>query len=187
MKTLIQKAEHLFRNNLPKSRNKEVYIIHVELVRKYALILAKEYNADSLVLEVAALLHDIGADAGKVHAFKSEDMAKIFLENEDVPKDTKEKILSAIRNHSMGKSSTNFKESVPLEDQLLRDADGIAFLEDTFKWYFEKGLELNSTKEEARKVSLEKIQGMLDKIKTEKGKKLANKFYPIAKKYILNI
>ncbi|KYK24828.1 hypothetical protein AYK26_03025 [Euryarchaeota archaeon SM23-78] len=185
MKDLIKKAEAFFRNNLPKTRPPSVYTPHVELVRKYALILGKEYNADLLVLEVAALLHDIGADAGDVHAFKSAEIAGKFLSEQGIDEDTKEKIISAIRNHSMIQKGEEFKEGVNIADQVLRDADGIAFLEDTFKGYLEIKLRKYG-KDKAKQISLVKIKGMLKKVKTEKGKELANKFYPIAKEYISN-
>lgn len=180
----MRKAEELFRTQIPKSRKKDVYITHVELVRKYALMLAKEYGADLVVVEVAALLHDIGAGAGKMHASESAKMAEAFLTKEGVGRETKEKILSAIRNHSSVRQGAEFNHDVPIEDQIVRDADAISFLEDGYKWYLEISLEIESSKEEAKEASLDKIRRMLAKAKTEKGIELAKKFYRPAEEYI---
>ena len=81
---LAKEAEKLFRERLPESRPTDVYIRHVELVRKYAVMLAQEYGADVEVVEVAALLHDIGADAGKAHPQKSAEIAEGFLKERGV-------------------------------------------------------------------------------------------------------
>ncbi|MCK5474880.1 MAG: HD domain-containing protein, partial [Candidatus Aenigmarchaeota archaeon] len=101
MDSLVLQAEEFFKNNIPKSRDKKAYMIHVELVRKYAIELGDAYSANLIILEVAALLHDIGADAGSVHAQKSAEISEKFLTENGTDAKRKEKILSAIKNHSM--------------------------------------------------------------------------------------
>ena len=183
MESLVLQTEEFFKNHIPKSRNKKSYIIHVELVRKYAIELGTIYSADLVVLEVAALLHDIGADAGSVHAQKSADIAENFLVDNGTDAKRKEKILSAIKNHSMIQAGEEFKENIALEDQILRDADGIAFLFDTYKSFFDDVAEKHS-KEKAIEKTLKKINAMRAKITTDKGIEIAEKNYPKAVEYV---
>jgi len=112
MNNIIKESEKFFRDNLPESRKSEVYIKHIELVRKYALILAEEYNADFLIVEIAALLHDVGADAGFIHAEKSAKMVKEFLSNKNMNSNVKERILAAIERHSSKKRMGNLKKKL---------------------------------------------------------------------------
>jgi len=70
-----------------------------------------------------------------------------------------------------------------LEEQIIQDADGLIFIEDTFKDFFEHKKQKLSL-EEARKVSIEKNQKMMDKIKTEEGWRLAQKFLDAAIVYL---
>jgi len=174
---LVKEAELFMRNNVPKTRPKEAYFRHVLGARKYALQLAELYNADKFVLEMAALLHDVGADAGTVHAHESARISKQFLSGLEMPEEIKEKIVKCIETHSMGSKTET------IEQQIMQDADGIIFLEDTYKCYFERQKEIFPF-EEARKASLEKVKGMTNKIKTEKGIKLAKKFLETASEYI---
>jgi len=168
---IIQESEKFFRENIPKSRvekngSYDSYLRHVLGVRKYALQLAERYNADKFVVEVAALLHDVGADAGREHAAESARIVERFLSKFDIPNETKEKIIKCIERHSIGSKVES------IEEQIIQDADGIIFIEDTYKFYFGKGKEKLSL-EEARKEAMEKAEGMLNKIKTEEGIKLA--------------
>jgi len=185
-KDFVKKADLFYRKHIPKSRPKEAYIRHVELVRKYALLLGKKYDANLFIIELAALLHDIGADAGQSHALKSVELAAELLSDFKIDKKNKAKILSAIRNHSMSHSSGGFKRKVVLEDQIIRDADTLSFLKDTYIAYFKEMLRREPPPEKAKQVTLEKIRGMLNKVGTNKGKECAKKLYAKAEKHILN-
>ena len=133
-KKIIKEAEKYFRENLPESRMKErdtppekEYLNHVLGCRKYALLLAEKYKADKFIVEVAALLHDIGADAGREHAEESAKMADKFLSSLTINNETKIKIIGCIKNHSMGSVTNN------IEEQIIQDADGIIFIEESWK------------------------------------------------------
>ncbi len=173
-KIILQKVEDYFRTNLPKTRlndknnpPEKEYLKHVLGCRKYALLLAKKYNADKFIIEVAAFLHDIGADAGKPHADESAKLANEFLSNLDMNKETKEKILGCIKNHSMGSETKN------IEEQIIQDADGIIFIEESWKDFLE-GYKNEMTLDELKKFTINKVKGMMNKIKTEEGIKIAN-------------
>ncbi len=87
-----------------------------------------------------------------------------------------------MRQHQTGEE---FKENVSPGDQILRDADGIAFLFDTYKSFFDDMNEKHS-KEKAIEITLKKINAMRAKITTDKGIELAEKFYPKAVGYVLD-
>lgn len=183
-KYIIQETEKFMRKNIPKSRltgsdSGASYLRHILGARKYALLLAKKYKADKFVVEMAALLHDVGSDAGKKHAEESGKIAKVFMSKFDIPMDIKEKIISCIEKHSMGSKIGT------IEEQIIQDADGIIFIEDTFKFYLEWGIEHHSAKD-AKKFAIEKTKGMMNKIKTKEGIKLANNFLNGSLKYIEN-
>jgi len=176
----IGKIEEFVKENVPNSRkldDAEDYFRHVFGVRKYALKLAEIYGADIFVVEAAALLHDIGADAGKNHAEESAIISKPLLENLNIFKEIVERILKCIELHSMGSITKS------IEEQIIQDADGIIFIEDSYKSFFEdkkEKLSLGKAKEE----TLGKTKGMMGKIKTEAGIKLAKEFLPKAIKDI---
>ncbi len=181
---ILQDTEQFMKKNIPSSRidkdgSAEVYFRHVYGVRKYGLLLAEKYEADPDIIEIAALLHDVGADKGKGHAVESESIARAYLREHELTKDDKNKIFACIRNHSMG------SEADSIEEQIIQDADGIIFLEDTYKFYFEKQKEKYPL-EEARKITFEKTKGMLKKIKTEEGIRLAQEYLPVALDYLKN-
>lgn len=186
MEKLVGASEKYFLENIPSSRSKDGYLIHVGLVRKYALILAEVYGADKLVCEVAAILHDTGADAGRIHNHKSAEIADEFLKNLGAEDVLRSRIVSAIKNHSGPGSSAGYVEDVPLEDQIIRDADSISFLEESLPDYLNIGLEESGgDRNKTREDGLKKIDSMMKKVKTEKGLELARERYGSAKEFIL--
>ncbi len=170
---IILKAKEYVENNLPVSRPKDVYLTHVSLVYDYAVFLGSIYEADLQVLKLAALLHDIGADAGDVHADKSKELASDFLHSYSIPEEKLDKILYSIQHHQMNHNPAKYIETVDLETTLLRDADALAFLHDTYIGFFV----VRAVKygfEKAKKMTYEKIDGMLDKITTPEAKAYAH-------------
>ena len=170
---IIEETEKFMLNNIPKSRisknnNNKYYLNHIQGARKYAKVLAKTYNTDEFVIDMATILHDIGADTGENHAEKSAKLAKKYLTNINLEETTKEKIINCIKTHSMGAKTDT------IEQQILQDADGLIFLKDTYKFFFEIKKEI-CTVENAKTLTEEKINGMLNKIKTKKGIELAKK------------
>jgi putative nucleotidyltransferase with HDIG domain len=174
---ILGSTESYVKSNIPKSRPKNTYLKHVLGVRRCALKLAETYKADKFIIEMAALLHDIGADAGKVHARESVKIGEKFLSGFDIPANVKGEILGCIENHSMG------SEAQTLEQQVIQDADGITFIEENYKDYFEVKKQMLPL-EEARKISIDKTKGMMKKIKTGEGVKLAGRCLRIALDYL---
>ncbi len=181
---VIQEAERFMRENIPKTRIKkdgstDTYLKHVLGGMEYALQLSEKYGADKFIVSIAALLHDVRDDAGKEHATEGAKTAREFLSRFDIRKEDKEKIIKCIEMHP-GKSEAN-----TIEEQVIQDADGIIFIEDTFKHYFEIKKEKFPV-DEARKISMERVKRMMNKIRTEEGKRLANIFLAKCLDYLEN-
>ena len=167
---IVRETEAFVKSSVPKTRQpEEAYIRHVFGARNYARHLAEIYHADIFAVVMAALLHDIGADAGDAkHAKEGAKITKEFLEEFKLDKKTRDKILGAIKAHPLGTPVEG------MEQRILQDADGIIFIEDTYKSYFDEQKKLNPA--EAKAKSIEKTRAMMGKIKTDEGVKIANKF-----------
>lgn len=77
-----------FANSLCDQDEEDLHLYedHVQLVRKYAVELAKIEKADIQVCEIAALLHDIGKCKGReTHHIIGRNLAEPFLESADLP------------------------------------------------------------------------------------------------------
>ncbi len=98
---------------------------HVERVRKIALHIGRVENANALVLEIAALMHDIGRDdevrsRGKIcHAKAGANIAGKILAEIGLEDNTIVKILHCISSHR--NRSTEVPKS--LEARIIFDAD----------------------------------------------------------------
>lgn len=96
---------------------------HIERVYKNALLIAKEENADLLIIELGALLHDI-ADS-KFHngdETVGPRVARNFLENENVPEAIIAHVITIIENISYKGGNFERKFSSP-ELAIVQDAD----------------------------------------------------------------
>lgn len=101
--------------------------LHVERVLKLCLHIGKRLDANLLILEIAALLHDIGrkkrneAISSKNHAELSTQMASKFLESGDFKSSQEDfdNIIHCIRSHSFSNNSN----PQTLEAKILSDAD----------------------------------------------------------------
>jgi uncharacterized protein len=117
-KQIIQKVEKFVHENPPKNRGmRDIYLRHVMGVRKYALKLAKVYNADQFVVELAALLHDAAKDAGSNHAEEGAKLSQSVLKELGVPKKIRKQVSACIQTHSIG------SQAETLEAQIIQDAE----------------------------------------------------------------
>ena len=98
--------------------------LHIERVRNLCLQLGKEMNANLLLLEIAALLHDIGRKSKNKeinHANISADITKNYLSsiNYNFSKGEIDQIIHCIKSHSFS------NKIIPqtLEAKILSDAD----------------------------------------------------------------
>ena len=97
---------------------------HVSRVYNLAKAIGKEEKADMLVLEAAALMHDLGRlaelkDPKLNHAVESAKIACDILKGIDFPDDKVQDVLHAIRAHRFSKGEIPFTT----EAKVLQDAD----------------------------------------------------------------
>ena len=95
---------------------------HVQRVYTLALSIAERENADSFIVGVAALMHDLGRvvpDTTKHHAEVSKILASEILATQGVPPAIQQAILHAIDAHSFSRNT----EPHTLEACVVRDAD----------------------------------------------------------------
>jgi len=108
------------------------YWKHAFFVRKYALILQKQFGGDKDIIEASALLHDIGKNKllAEGHEKISSKYAEKFLKKINFPK---QKIKSVCK-------SISYENFDSIESKILISADSIALFMDKKgqKFYFEK-------------------------------------------------
>ncbi len=163
---------------MPKSWDKKAYLDHILGARNYAMILAKDYICNETILEISALLHETGADYQDNNAKERSQIAFRLLTSLRMPSYWKYKIKNCIEQHSTD------SETKTIEAMLLQDADGLVYLEKTYKYYYELLLRCEKDSTKAKKENLKKLKEMRDKIQTDSGKELAKKLYRKALDYI---
>jgi len=98
------------------------------LVLKYSRILAKKLNADLEIVEIAALLHDIGLISGlrENHHITGSEIAEKKLKELGYDEDKIKKVKHCIFSHRGSRDI--FRESV--EAQIIADADSMCHFDD---------------------------------------------------------
>lgn len=176
---------------------------HIERVWKLARKIAQTEDCDQDVVELSALLHDI-ADP-KFHNGDETIAPKIsreFLEKQNVPNETIEKVLFIIENISF-KNRSQAPENPPIELKIVQDADridaiGAIGIARTFNFggfknnpMYDPNIQpdLNMSKEQYKKSNgttinhfYEKLLLLKDLMNTEQGKKMAQERHD----YMLN-
>lgn len=171
---LIKKVEsYVYRIN-PWNIPINFYILHINAVKKYALILAKKLNANKKVVTVAALFHDVGRKR-KEHHIESARVAQRVLLKFGCKKDFIDNVTHCILVHRAS------RKDIPrtIEAKIMKDADALAFLDlstgtmiGTLYWFWAK-----SNFEDGIIEMENKIKRMYKKISTDYGKKLAKPLY----------
>ncbi|MGB5319146.1 HD domain-containing protein [Eudoraea sp.] len=180
---------------------------HITRVRKNALLIAKKENADVFIVELAALLHDIGdSKFHKGDESVGPTMAQDFLESLKVKKETVEHIVKIIRYMSFKNSLEAKSDSFDsLEMKIVQDADrldaiGAIGIARAFNYGGFKNREiydpeispnLKMDKEEYKNSSAptinhfyEKLLLLKDSMNTSFGKKMAQKRHKFMEEYL---
>lgn len=136
---------------------------HVQLVRKYALLLAKIEKVNPELLEIAALLHDIGKYKGREdHETRSYELSKGFLAGLPLSEEEKTIILKCILKHS----SKYANEGNEIEVKVLQCADALGTL-------FDEDWQEYSRKTLDKEILLGLYDKTYNKITLESARKLA--------------
>lgn len=166
---------------------------HVMRVRRLCKIIGKKENADMLVLEAAALLHDLGREAERKdfavnHANKSVEIADKILQKVRFPSEKTTQVLYAIKVHRF----TQHIFPKTIEAKILQDADridisGASGIAMTFAYSGAHGIELYNYKDpfaenrsfDDKQYSIDhfytKLLKLPEAIHTETGRKIAEK------------
>ena len=135
---------------------------HVRLVRYFAVRLAEVEGVDQLVLEVAAVLHDVGKDRGRAgHHHRSYELSKAFLETTDLPTATQELILECVLKHRTRSAGAHN----PLEVRVMQAADMLGTLfDDEWQEYSRRSMSwdelLHQYERVQRKLTLESARAI---------------------------
>jgi uncharacterized protein len=176
MNKLVKNVEKFVYDNAPYTD--APYRAHVESVRMNALKLASKMKADRTVVEVSALLHDVGKIRSQEnHHIEGAKMARAFLTKYGCDNDFIEKVEHCIMAHRASKRM----DAKTIEAQIIKDADGIAFLDiNAGTWldllHYMWGDKKLSMEEGVKQEKL-KVRKMYDKIETSYGRKLAKANY----------
>jgi len=190
---LINKTIELVKEKLEGTESGHDWF-HIERVWKLSLKIQEKEGGDKLVIELAALLHDI-ADP-KFHNGDETLASKIvneFLTEQKVDSEIIEKVLFIIENMSF-KNRNDAPENLPLELKIVQDADrldaiGAIGIARTFNFggyknnlMYHPDIEprLNQTKDEYKKSNgttinhfYEKLLLLKDLLNTETAKEIA--------------
>jgi hypothetical protein len=125
--SILKRVEEFARSNCNDPTDHPSLWSHLVLARKYAAVLAATERADHLVVEAAAVLHDIGKSQGRHdHHLRSVEICRGFLKDIGLPPGTQAAILECILKHR----SRHTKQNNPIEVRVLQSADALAVLFD---------------------------------------------------------
>ena len=109
---------------------------HIKYVVQEALILAEKYNADSEIVELGALLHDIASMAKigtrKEHHINGAEIAETILLKYNYPQDKIEKVKKCVFNHRSSKNLTDIEDICVADADILAHFDNMPMLFDLF-------------------------------------------------------
>jgi len=174
---------------------------HTQQVRDLAAVLAKKEGADAGIVEVAALLHDIGKSKSKnsrfMHHIKGTVIAKNLLNKNNFDSEAAKEILNCIMRHlgpyngflkaklkKAGISLSSCPRPDTIEAKCVYDADMINYcgpfgIAKTFWLDSLKGAAFRETAKYMKKQSRDAYDGLY----TRSGKKMARAYREVSKKF----
>jgi uncharacterized protein len=97
---------------------------HVDRVFRIATFLAKREKADVEVVQIGAILHDIGRTVGEPHNETGAMIATEILSGTDYPREKSERVVRTVLHHALP-----FRDRLEtLEEKIVWDADKIDLL-----------------------------------------------------------
>ncbi len=159
---------------------KEDFEHHILSVRKHALILAKKYDANKEVIELAAYLHDISRlkSSTENHHIKGAAEAEEILKKFNYPQKTINHVKECILSHSSGKKV----KPISIEAKIIASADVMSHFDEVLFLFFVAMRYKNKSLEDSRKWVYEKIRRDWKKpLLPEARKMIKEKYHSIIK------
>jgi uncharacterized protein len=124
MQSLIENLQALVKEKMYPLEGTAHSYEHVDRVLKIATLLAKKEKADLELVQVGALLHDLGRALGQPHNEIGAKLAIEALEKMKYPRERSEKVAKIVLYHPL-----DFRERLQtLEEKIVWDADKIDLL-----------------------------------------------------------
>jgi len=183
MRSKIEKIEEIVKEACMTSKRFKAHNfqwIHTDFVRKYALALARKLNADQDVVEVAALLHDLGRIRYAVedHEKTSARDGEKILRDLDFDEDFIKKVIGAVMAHR----GSAPPEPETIEEKIVSCADAMAHFDSLLNLFYVYVRDFNKTPGEAREWILQKIDKAWNKVcKMPEAKEMVKEKYKAAK------
>jgi uncharacterized protein len=121
---LVEELERIVKEKMSPLEGTAHSYAHVDRVVKIALLLAKKEKADMELVQIAAILHDVGRCVGQPHNETGAKLAPEILGNLHYPRQKAEKVARIVLLHHMdSKDKLN-----SIEEKIVWDADKIDLL-----------------------------------------------------------
>ena len=138
---------------------------HIKYVYKESLSLAEKYGADTEIVSLGALLHDIAlvSKVGdrKDHHINGEILARKILDDKNYDEAKKERVLKCVYNHRSSKNATTIEETCVADADILAHFDNIPMLFNSA--YIRNKVSLNDVKEWMRETFEKDYNDLSDK------------------------
>ncbi len=170
MKAWIENIESTVKEKMSTLEGSVHSFEHVKRVYEMATFLAKEEKADIELVQIGALLHDIGRAIGEPHGEIGAKLTNEILLELKYPQEIREKIVGIVLHHPL-----RLKDKLEsLEERIIWDADkidlmGMIGIARAFHWYGE----LNRSFEGAVKSCYEGLRQIHNLLNTPTAKKIA--------------
>ena len=165
---LVKKVERFAKENLD-----EVNLEHSKRVRKIALKIAKNENANKEIVEMASWLHDIAKpkNPGLDHHIKGMEMSREFFQKIDADQNVAEEVIKCIESHMMKSDLPDAPRHDTIEAKVVFDADMINMISpfgiSKLIFIFSKeGKDFNESIETVKKIA----ENGFKELQTETGK-----------------
>ncbi|MDD5032476.1 MAG: HD domain-containing protein [Patescibacteria group bacterium] len=184
MENIMNKVREIVKNRA----SEEDWKYHILLVVKYALLLAKNYKIDKKLVELAALLHDIGRlpyseKKDKIHHITGAKEADKILRKLKYPENKIKEIQRVIICH---RGSDSIKPKTVLE-KIIANADAMSHFDTLPLFYYWRGKRGESFDEITKWVEEKLNRNIKKKITLSGAKKIIKEKYFLNKKILENI
>ncbi len=176
-KEIVKNVENIVKKECKKPTNifgYAFFVYHIMPVVKYAKLLAKRFEADKEILELAALLHDIGVIQGDKpnHHISGAKEAEKILKKFNYPKEKIEQIKHCIFAHRSSKSIPR----KTIEAKCLASADAMAHFDEIPSLFESAFVRFKMNPEEGQEWILAKLERDWKKLIPEARKLVRNKY-----------